>query len=422
MMTNSCPGPIPTEGSIELTTFPIDLDLLFYQDNLSMLNYILNDIGNWSTIWPVTPWNGHFHSGHVEGADKWYLYSYRRLPVRAVHNGEFESLTIKNGSIINHESQELVTDLGLTIDIGNDFQVLYAHINLLKPIFDEIQTNGTYSFTENEVIGYTQNWTLFFTIDFHLMYQHHDICPLQFLSTDLQNDLLNYYDLIYDKAKISGRYPESKICNNHTCEIENTVWGVWQYQNGPYDDDFYGNPEIEDSFGAWTIFNRNFSNTETFYREQPIPGDNLTADVIGVLADSFPSEISEYKNLDHCPLRLVEGNEEIGILEIRNYFPNDWGPADTSVYAKFSIAKHGVGASDDVLTLEFFDDLLSAQTSFTANNMTLQRYYHFEPDIRTTPRFGPIAEKALFILLGLSILAVIIIVPVIIVRKRKKNQ
>ena len=418
---NACPGPFPTDVSIELTTFPIDLDLLFYQDNLTILNYILNDVGNHSTIWPVTPWNGHFHSSHAEGADKWYLYSFRRLPARAIHNGVSKELTIQNGSIINYDSQELVSDTGLTIDIGNDFSVLYGHIDLLKPIYDEIQSSGTYSFIENEIIGYTHNWTSFFTIDFHLMYKYHNICPLEFLSTELRNDLLNYYNLIYERAKISGLYPESKICNNHTIEIENTVWGVWEYNSGFWDEEYY-NPDVYPLFGVWTIFNRNFSNSETFYRDEKNPSLNLTDDVIGAFTESIPDEFNGYKKLDQCLIKFVEGDYEVGILEFINHWINDWGPKNTSVFAKFSLAKNGVDPSDDILTLEFFTDLVSAQTGFTNDNLTLARYYHYYTDDLTSPMLGPIAEKVLFFLLGISILTVIIVIPVIIVRRRNRKR
>lgn len=418
IIVNGCPGPFPSEEeSIELTTFPIDLDLLFYQDNLTMFNFILNNVGNYSTIWPVTPWNGHFHSGHVEGADRWYLYSYRRLPIRAPHEGVYnKEKPIGDGSIFSYNSQDLVSNLGLTIDLGNDFNILFGHIDLLESIYDEIQSTGTYSFEENELIGYNHNWTGFFSVDFHLMYKYHDLCPLQYLSSELQSDLLYYYNLIYERAIVSGLYPESKICNNHTIEIENTVWGVWEYETGPYDEEF-NNPEIEAAFGGWTFLNRNLSNSETFYRDIKTKnwttGDyqNLTDDIIGVFADSFPQEILDYKKLDYCLIKLAEGNYEVGIFELINNYENEWGPSNTSVFAKFSLANHDAGPEDDILTLEFFADLVSAQAGFTNDNLTLTRHYHFHSEEVTTSRFDSFS----------AIIVIGVISVIVIVRKRKKR-
>ena len=74
LLPRSCPGPFPTDETIEITTFPTDMNLLFYNDNETMQNSILNGIGNWSTKWPITPWGGHFHA-HIEGTQKWYFYS-----------------------------------------------------------------------------------------------------------------------------------------------------------------------------------------------------------------------------------------------------------------------------------------------------------------------------------------------------------
>ncbi|MFX1590666.1 MAG: hypothetical protein ACFFC1_21240 [Promethearchaeota archaeon] len=421
LQVKTCPGPFPSEDdSIELTTFPVDLDLLYYQDNLTMLNTYLNELGNGSSIWPVSPWNAHFYSNHIEGADKWYFNNLRCLPVKAPHNGDSNYLGIMNGSVFTYNGHELVSDLGLEIDIGNDFTILFGHIDLLKPIYDEIQTSGTYSFIEGEHIGYLHNWTPFgYGLDFCFMYKYHSICPLKYLRSDVQNTLLEYYNLTYERMKISGKYPESKICNNHTCEIENTVWGVWEYDTGPWDIEFQ-NPEISYAFGAWTFFNRNFTNSETFYRDPKDPLLNLTDDVIGVFADSFPVEISGYKKLDHCLIKLIseEGNYEVGIFELINNLPNDWGPQDTSVYARFSIARHDIGPQDDILILEFFADLLSAQIGFSNDNFTLTRYYHFtiSEETEETSRTGmvPIAQQALIALL------VIVMIPVIIIRKQKK--
>ena len=72
---NDCIGTYPTNPDyVLLETFPIDLDLLFWEDQPSEQAARLNNIGNGTWGWMLTPWGGHFISSHFEGADKWYFY------------------------------------------------------------------------------------------------------------------------------------------------------------------------------------------------------------------------------------------------------------------------------------------------------------------------------------------------------------
>lgn len=420
---NGCPGPFPSEGAIEMTTFPIDLDYLFCQDNETLLNFVLNNVSKGSIIWPITPWNSHFHSGHIEGSDKWYLQGFRRMPVRAPHDGTFGICNLGGDTISTYNTIEFKDDINLAINIGNGFSVGFAHLSLLKSIYDKIMITGNYTFLEGELLGYTADQDWHSGIDFSFLYRGHAICPLKFFSDNLQTKITNYYEIIYEQAIIAGSFPQSNICNNHTCEIENQIWGVWNYTSGPYDEDF-ANPDYNDPHGFWTFFNRDYSNPETFYRVNYFPHNNFSEDVIGILAEAFPVEITDYKNVYGGLLTLTEGNYSSGIMKINLDYASDWGTYNDTIYTRYSITPNGEGARDDILTLEFFADLISAQAGFTDDKITANRYYHYPFELPTSTYTG-LSDLEIYLIIGtigIIVLTVIILIPILIVRKRKKKN
>lgn len=366
----------PYSNLVTLNTFPVDLDLLFWADNLTMRNQNLNALGNGTHGWMLTPWGGHFHSGHHEGADKWYLYGNRYLEVVAPHDGQFESNPhVGNGTITQIKGNDVVVDLGVDIDIGQDCTIGLAHINLLESIYNEIENTGTYVCTEGELLGYTPGpWAL----DFHYYINKYEgICPFPALSTNLQVKLGYYFTLQYERAKIGGTFPESNICVPLEISIENTVWGVWQYKTGPYDSYF---ASIEDigyyQPGFLTVFNREFVNPETFHKDPKDNTKNLTEDTIGILKDGFTAtDIPEYTSVSECLIELVQGNSSDGIFELINNYISEWGPGNTSVFAKFSIIKGQASSDDDLLEIEYFDNLVDAQVGFTADKIIYDRFY-----------------------------------------------
>ena len=402
---------------VTLNTFPVDLDLLFWSDNLTIRNQNLNALGNNSYGWMLTPWGGHFISGHHEGADKWYLYADRYLEVRASHDGQFQSNPwIGNGSIIQIEGNDVVVDLGVGIDIGQDCSLGFGHIYLLESIFNEIQATDTYYCTEGELIGYTPGeWAL----DFHYYYgeNYESICPYPALSTNLQVKLGHYYTLQYERAKISGVHPESHICVPTDISIENTAWGVWQYQSGPYNSYYEGLTDIglyEPSF--ITFFRRDLTNPETFHKDPKDKLKNLTEDTIGLFKDGqHATDIPEYPSIGECLVESIQGNSTDGIFELITNWLSDWGPGNSSIFTKVSINKGQVGYEDDILTIEYFDNLIDAQLGFTGNNITYKRFLPYWADSTSTNETG--YKQIIFTILGLGVFIVFTII-----RKRKVTR
>jgi len=123
-------------------------------------------------------------------------------------------------------------------------------------------------------------------VDFLYLYKYESICPFQCLSSELQAKLGAYFDLQYERMRLSGRYPQSTICVDP--DIENSCWGVWSYFTDPYDS-YY--EDLKD-FGLYetsflTLFNRQFANPETYWRDIQYPHLNLTSDILGIFGDKM---------------------------------------------------------------------------------------------------------------------------------------
>jgi hypothetical protein len=387
-----------TEG-VQLNTFPVDLDLLYWADNLSMRNYYLDDIGNGSDAWMLSPYGLHFLS-HMYGLDHWYCYTWLRpLEVRAPHDGTFGNWQIFNESVRHVNGTEVILDLHLWIDIGQDCSLILGHLCLLKSIYDHIQTYNTYTFTEGELIGYTRpsNGTVTPSMspqcDFWYLRNGEPVCPYGYLNASIQAKITALFDLEYDRAKIAGTFPEAELCNPLVVDIEDSVWGCWTYKTGPFNSnidtsDFYS--VFNHGAGFITFLNRSYWTAETFYRDWRDPANkNLTADIVGIASDNYEgNNYSEYSIYGRSLVKQAEGDLTEGILEIITAQPYYDRPFNTSQFARYSVEPNGAGVEDDILTIEYFENLTAAQAGFTSAHITYERIYPFhEPDDEGIPSF-----------------------------------
>lgn len=371
----NCPSP---EDLVMIETFPHDLDYLFWADNLTGQNERLNQIGNGSGEWLLSPWGGYFISRHIEGADKWYLNAFRLAPVYAPHDGSLKELRTQNGTSGFMNGSEVIYDCKLAMDIGQECTITFGHISLLKTIYDEIQTSDEYTFTEGEFLGYPTYYGNYLGgIDFYYNYDSRSICPYPALSPALQTKLDTYFGMQYERMKLSGCYPQSALCTDPNIAIEDTCWGAWSYYTGPYDSYYEG---VVDDFGRYetsflTLFNRDFANPETYWRDIWNPNINLTSDILGIFGDNEGSEdIPGYVPLTRGHIRLVEGDYNQGILNLSIFWWSHYYPENTSLYARFKIESQSEGYEDDLLTFEHFETLIEAQTGFTEKNITYERF------------------------------------------------
>ncbi|MFX0063817.1 MAG: hypothetical protein ACFFC7_16725 [Candidatus Hermodarchaeota archaeon] len=417
----ACQDEINLEALVELTTFPIDLDVLFWADNLTVRNERLNEIGNGSTEWMLSPWGVHFVGGHGEGLDHLYTSPSRVVEVRAPADGSLDRIEVLNGTEFQFNGNELISEVAVYYNLDAFCRVQLRDLDLLKTIYDEIQQTGTYTFTTNELIGYTHVRSVEgepgipLGVEIFYYYKLCPICPYLALSSELKTQYASYFALQYERARFAGVFPEPNICNEIDIGIENTVWGVWSYQTGPYDDVLGSEESWGTDLEYFTFFNRDLADPETFYRipegfSVPYVERNLTSDVVGLYRDNqIDASETGFNNSGFGLVKLYEGSVTDGILEIVPQLGNEWWEdSNDSIYVRFLVDQGNAGLADDILTMEYFASPSEAQAGFTDQQITC---------IRSIPQFQQfdlqgILEILPVILLGLGV--------VVIIRKRKK--
>ncbi|MBN1330137.1 MAG: hypothetical protein JXA54_11745 [Candidatus Heimdallarchaeota archaeon] len=395
---------------VEMDYFPVDLDRLFFADNYTAQRERLNFLGNETYGFIVTPWGGHFISTHIEGNTKLYFNSYgRQEEIHVPQAGIVETILIENGTLAMKNGHEIMLGMTLHLDLGSDCGLGFGHMDLLKSIYDEFQLGGTVHLTANQLMGYTHNSSDWSGLDF---YYWHDgsICPYVAFNAELKVQYEYYFNLQYETCKLSGVFPEANICNDLDVSIENTVWGVWQYDHGPYDDLFN---EAHDvglyDFEFVDFFNINKTNPETFHKDPRNMTQDLPEDVVGLFTDnSFGLGVPGYNWIGVSLAKLVTGNYQDGIIKVFPYYPNgDWGV--DSIHIKYVINEHSAGPQDDVLQLEYFIELVDALMGFTSNNMTFIRYGFFDS-----------TEEGLLISIQFLLMVPLVFIVIVRIRKYKK--
>jgi hypothetical protein len=410
LVNNTAKNPLSEENNAEINqasdvpvinTFPVDIDLLFWNDSISKQNEYLDNIGNGTNEpWMMTPWGTYFMSGHAEGAPKWYLYARRHLEVFAPQSGTIEDISIGNDSVININENSFIKDVGVVIDIGNNYRIELGHLIINESIFNEYQSTNNYEFYEGQIIGYTppNPWAL----DFYLSHKYENICPYSYLNNDLQSKLDKYYNLQYERAEEAGVWPESKICRNMSIEIENTLWGSWMYKTGPFDD------LIENAEGwlpyqgqVLTFLNINYTNNETFHNNPLNPSEDLSDKVVGLARDNPNAEnITDYKEMGKCLVELKQGKFSDGILLIRTLdHITEYGPENSTFYAKVKIKPQESGHEDDLLRIQYYSELLDAQNGFTNRSITYERFKYGDNSNNNDPK--DIAFSPIYIIISL---------------------
>ncbi|MFW9922654.1 MAG: hypothetical protein ACFFDW_05105 [Candidatus Thorarchaeota archaeon] len=377
---SSCDTNIPL---VILDTFLVDLDKLYWYDNQTGRNMLLNEIGNGSYDWPLGPWGAHFTSYHVEGVDHLYFHPYRIIPIYAPHDGYFRpsGSELSNDMVILDNGTEVMRDCHIAIDLGLDCSIHIHHIDLLKTIYDEIQATGNYSFTEGEIIAYNQpnpptnGFEIWYYAGWEIYGGGVSINPYLTFNSEIVNKITTYFNALLPRAKIAGIFPEAEMYNDQYVAINNTIWGVWEYSSGYLDSYFTGEDYYLYEGRITTLFNINFTNPEYYYRDPKNTDDNITEDVLGIFANNGGNEIEEFNATGYGFLREVEGDFTQGIMEIElNFYQDDWGYWYDTIYVRYSVESISSSFMDDNLTIECFYTLADAQAGFTTHNLTYCRY------------------------------------------------
>ncbi|MHA1185826.1 MAG: hypothetical protein ACTSXA_06150 [Candidatus Heimdallarchaeota archaeon] len=413
---SDCIGYYPPDiDYVTLDTFPVDLDLLFWEDQPSIQAESLNLLGNGSKTWMLTPWGGHFVSGHFEGAPKWYFYCGRPLDVVAPKSGKICNYRINNGTIVNINGTDMLYDVHLGIDIGSKCTAEFEHLTIPVSLHEMVQDNS-YTFTEGDFLGYPKkSFTDFYTIDFHYFYKGVNYCPFPALSVSLQEKISTLFNLQYEREKQAGVFPESNLCNNLSILVPETFWGVWEYSDGPLNEYFNDSDPFSRAAGGITLLSRDLTNPDTFWRNLNHPTENMTSDFVGLFVDGSTTSTPGYDKIGESMVKLAEGDNMNGILELITVEFYDWGH-DVSVYARFSTNLLEDGLEDDLLTIEYFGSLVEAQAGFTDDAITYQRFLDFDSLSTPTPTWIIVLA-----VVGNALLLGIIITIIVVVVKRKKK-
>jgi hypothetical protein len=330
--------------------------------------------------------------------------------------GELSNYQVNDGTTAMINGSEVIVDVRLGIKIGPNCEVEFQHLTIPVSLHDEVKDNR-HSFTEGDLLGYPTEWSPgFWTIDFHYKYKDENVCPYPGLSPDLQEKVTTYYNLQYERAKQAGIYPESQLCNEFDITVAESLWGVWEYVDGPLNNQLLREADrlFGQAAGGITLLSRELANPETFWRNRNHPSENMTSDFVGLFEDGHSNPTSGYSKIGESMVKLVEGDAVQGILELITVYHYDWG-FDTSVFAKYSVDLRGSGVSDDRLTIEYFSSLLEAQAGFTEESLVYQRFTGFLSK----------GDAILYISLGSAgalVVIISIIVTVVVVRKKKTEK
>ncbi len=413
--TNQIPK---AEDYIQLPYLPIDIDEVFWADNLTRQSEHLNLIGNGTNAWMLPSWGGCFVSGHTEGADKWYLQPDREQMIKVPIAGRLVEYHIENETKVSYNGFDMIAAVRVFIEIGKDCAIMFDHMAILESLHNEFQINPNYQFIKDQFIGYTEKHLGPEGLNFYYLYKYRTVYPLPAFPLEYQEKITNYFNLQVERAKIAGVFPETEMYYPLDKAEANTLWGIWRYDSGPYDS-YYENTRFDDLRGSiLTLYNRERANPATFHKDPLNMSKDLSNDVIGLLFDYGGDEPADYSQKGYTFLEQVEGDLTQGILKLRCLYYGDLD-LETFFYARFSMDLRKDNIEDDLLNIEYFDTLVDAQAGFTGNEISYRRLIQ-----EARPPWDYIVYRQIIYVgvSGVVLLAVIITTIVVVVKIRKKKK
>jgi len=384
---------------IFLNRFPIDLDLLYWNDNLTVQQQRLNNIktGSAEAISNfIVPYPNFFHPSHNPAAMKWYLYALRNLPVSLPVDSYLIIHPYGNNNITSSvNGTPVLYDIHIALDLSYYIYVDLDHISVLKNISDAffasapidifnlttaqavfIPSNTTFGYTENVsamdfAIG--DNYVPNFPADVNYSLQNINTWkdPLGYFTSSEQSDILSHWNIEHQAMTISGLYPEGFL--NQTVNINeiNSLFGIWYYQNGPLILDNSSHQLGWYSFDGSTlcILDVNRTDNTTFWKDQNT-GMLFNSSMVGVFWDGLCNPIVNYPHVGLCYMYYSEGTMNNGIIQLTPFGLNQRGQP---LFVKYQVGSTGSTWYNETLTLDYFNSLSAAQAGFTSNQSVYVR-------------------------------------------------
>ncbi|TXT64868.1 MAG: hypothetical protein BAJALOKI1v1_510008 [Promethearchaeota archaeon] len=391
----------PPYERVLLDRFPLSLDDLFLVNEPSAQQQVLNSIGNgswWAANYFMVPYPFHFHLDHAPGAAKWYLYEDAHLNVSLPVDAYMEITDEDSPEIKTINGSLIQMDLGVNMHISYYITIKLGHICVNKSLVDAYKAAGMVNafgrnlkavfIPGNTTIGFTSNET--HALDFLVEDRHEPNYPLRsglsgivnfnknpyfYFTQSAQNEIKSYYQIQYDRMKLSGMYPEAELNQTFNINEANTLFGTWYYKEGNLElnESHHGDFWYRFDGAILNMLNVNSTSDETFYKDIN-KNANFTEDptMIGVYGDSDYVNVEDYDLIGVRYMYLVNGSLDEGILNLTELADN---VRSGEIYMKFRLISSLSSIYDDILWVEYFDALNSAEGSFSTNKSVYQRFY-----------------------------------------------
>jgi hypothetical protein len=384
---------------ILLNRFPIDLDLLYWMDNLtvqqSRLNYIKTGSAEATSNF-IVPYPNFFHTAHNPACMKWYLYCSRSLPVSLPVDSYLIIHPYGNSNITSAVNETAVLyDIHIALYLSYYIYVDLDHISVLKNFSDTffastpinvfnyttsqavfIKANTTFGYTENVsamdfAIGDTHEPN--FPVESNYNLQNIDTWknPLGYFTDSMQTTILAHWNIEHEAMTISGLYPEGSLNQTVNINENKTLFGIWYYANGSLILNNNSHQLGWYSFDGSTlcILNVNRTDNTTFWKDQNT-GLPFNSSMVGVFWDGICNPIVNYPHVGLCYMYANEGTMSSGIAQLTPFGLNDRGQP---LYMKYQISNTGSTWYNETLTLDYYNSLSAAQSGFTSNQSVYVR-------------------------------------------------
>ncbi|HUY00127.1 MAG TPA: hypothetical protein VMV49_11270 [Candidatus Deferrimicrobium sp.] len=392
---------LPPYEKIVMNRFPISLEKIFRMDNETrrweMINHTRDYI--YSGDFFIIPYPNYYHFNHMPAVFKWYITMDERLPISLPMDTymDFQNYWEESEEIVLNGS-EMITQARVHFYLNYYITLEMNHITINKSLADQYATSkikiygnryGIYV-PANITIGYTTNNT----IDIRILDSKHEnfntdfygasgsvwihaANPFWYFSENVQNTILVYSDDQYNAAKQSGLYPFATYNLTFDINEQGTFFGAWFYKEGNFvlNETHHTYDWYSFDGGILDIINVNKTNNETFYKDWNT-GENFTGDMIGLFGDADYFDVAGYHYIGPRYMYWIEGDFQAGIINITATYDTNLSMRPGQIYLKYELDEQSAGTIyDDLLQVEYFDNYMLAQGSFTANKFLFIRLW-----------------------------------------------